>query len=185
MKFLSCAFAALLTQSAVEACTNILVTRGASTEETNMIAYNADSASLYGSLYHYPASKNEDGQMMREVYEWDTGNFLGSIPEAPFTPNVVGNVNEVGLTIGETTFGGIESLCSQPTAIIDYGSLIYLTLQRASTAREAVHVMDGLMQDYGYFSEGESFSIADDKEIWIMEVIGKGEVSEATSNEQR
>ena len=110
-----------------------------------MIAYNADSASLYGSLYHYHESDNHDGAM-RDVYEWDTGKFLGKIPEAPHTYNVVGNVNSVSLTIGETTFGGIESLCSQRDAIIDYGSLIYLTLQRASTARQAIKIMDDLMQ---------------------------------------
>lgn len=172
MKFFQVA-ALLLTQT--DACTNILVTRGASTEETNMVSYNADSASLYGSLYHYPATRENAESMMRDVYEWDTGKYLGKIPEVSNTHNVVGNVNEVGLSISETTFGGVESLCSQSKAIIDYGSLIYLTLQRASNAREAVHTMDQLMQDYGYYSEGESFSIADDKEIWIMEVIGKGE----------
>ena len=173
MKFLLTA-AALLLSTTTDACTNILVTKGASTEETNMIAYNADSASLFGALYHYPESHNNQGKM-RDIYEWDTGKFLGQIPEAKHTHNVVGNTNGVGLTIGETTFGGIESLCHQPDAKIDYGSLIYLTLQRASSAREAIKVMDELMQRHGYFSEGESFSLSDKDEVWIMEVIGKGE----------
>ena len=137
--------------------------------------YNADSATLYGSLYHYPATSNNSPGSTRKVYDWDGGQFLGDIPEAPTTYNVVGNINEHGLTVGETTYGGIASLQSQKGGVIDYGSLIYLALQRATNAREAIHVMDRLMQDFGYASEGESFSIGDSKEVWIMEVIGKGD----------
>ncbi|GMI03257.1 hypothetical protein TrVE_jg4094 [Triparma verrucosa] len=156
----------------VQGCTNILVTPEASTSNEAMIAYNADSASLYGSLYHYPRT---EGGGSRDIYDWDSGSFLGSIPEAEKTHNVVGNCNEVGLCIGETTFGGLEGLCATfPGSKVDYGSLIWLTLQRASNAREAIKVMDNLMQTYGYASEGESFSITDAKEVWINEVIGKG-----------
>ncbi|GMH65251.1 hypothetical protein TL16_g04151 [Triparma laevis f. inornata] len=147
------------------------VTPEASTSNEAMIAYNADSASLYGSLYHYPRT----GGGSRDLYDWDSGAFLGSIPEAEKTHNVVGNCNEVGLCIGETTFGGLEELCETfPGSKVDYGSLIWVTLQRASNAREAIKVMDNLMQTYGYASEGESFSITDSREVWINEVIGKG-----------
>eukprot|EP01035_Chromulina_nebulosa_P021442 gene21442-27775_t len=139
-----------------------------------MVAYNADSSNLYGSLYHYPASDHSIGEM-RQVYNWDSGYYIGEIPEAEHTYNVVGNMNEFGLVIGETTYGGISSLQSQSKALIDYGSLIWITLQRSKTAREAISLIDELMSTYGYASEGESFSIADDNEAWIMEIIGKGE----------
>lgn len=112
---------------------------------------------------------------MREIYDWDTGKYLGNIPEVPHTYNVVGNINEFGLTIGETTFGGIASLQEQKGGIVDYGSLIWITLQRAKTAREAIKVMGELVATYGYASEGESFSIADGNEAWILELIGKGD----------
>lgn len=157
----------------VSGCTNIIISKEVTEDNSNIIAYNADSATMYGSLYHYPESNNSIGTM-RDVYDWDSGNYLGQIEEALHTYNVVGNVNEFGLIIGETTFGGIESLQSQSAAKIDYGSLIWITLQRAKNAREAIHTIDRLMQTYGYASEGESFSIADPKEAWIMEIIGKG-----------
>ena len=155
-------------------CSNIIVSPGASTDSSSMIAYNADSSTLYGELYHYPAADHAPGTM-RNIYDWDSGRYLGQIFEANHTYNVVGNVNEFGLIIGETTFGGIESLQSQSGARIDYGSLIWVTLQRSKTAREAIKTMASLMEEYGYASEGESFSIADPSEAWILEVIGKGE----------
>lgn len=111
---------------------------------------------------------------MLPVYDWDSGKYLGQIPQAKHTYNVVGNINEHSLSIAETTYGGLEELMHQPGAIIDYGSLIYITLQRAKTAREAIVTMGDLVAKYGYASEGESFSIADPQEVWIMELIGKG-----------
>lgn len=156
------------------ACTNYLITRGASIDGSTMISYAADSHVLYGELYHWPAQKWPAGSML-DVYEWDTGKLLGQIAQVPSTYNVVGNMNEHQLTIGETTFGGLEQLESQSGAIIDYGSLIYITLQRAKNAREAIKVMHELVSKYGYYSSGESFSIADRNEVWIMELIGKGE----------
>ena len=154
------------------ACTNLIVTAGASFDNTTMVAYNADSGNLIGYLYHYQASKN-NLNMNRKVYDWDSGKYLGIILEAEITYNVVGNTNEYGLTIAETTFGGID-VGVQDGAVLDYGSLIYITLQRSKTVREAINTMSTLMQDYGYASEGESFSLADPTEVWIMEVIGKG-----------
>jgi len=154
------------------ACTNLIVTAGASFDNTTMVAYNADSGNLIGYLYHYQASKN-NLNMNRKVYDWDSGKYLGIIPEAEITYNVVGNTNEYGLTIAETTFGGID-VGVQDGAVLDYGSLIYITLQRSKTVREAINTMSTLMQDYGYASEGESFSLAGPTEVWIMEVIGKG-----------
>jgi dipeptidase len=158
----------------VLSCTNIIVTSGASEDSSNIVAYNADSATLYGSLYHYPAADHASGDM-RDIFDWDSGAFLGQIPEVAHTYNVVGNANEHGLIIGETTFGGIEALQSQKGAKMDYGSLIWTTLQRAATAREAITTISALMSQYGYASEGESFSIADPKEAWVMEIIGKGD----------
>ncbi|NQU86764.1 MAG: C69 family dipeptidase [Mariniphaga sp.] len=139
-----------------------------------MITYAADSHVLYGELYHWPAADHATGSML-QIYEWDTGNHLGEIAQVPHTYSVVGNMNEFQLAIGETTYGGRSELGSQTGAIIDYGSLIYVTLQRAKTAREAIHVMAGLVEEYGYYSSGESFSIADANEVWILELIGKGE----------
>lgn len=162
-----------LYMSYVLSCSNILVTPGASADNSAIISYNADSGSLYGSLYHYTAGKHAPGSM-RQVYDWDSGVYLGEIEEAEYTYNVVGNINEFGLIIGETTFGGISSLQSQTGAKVDYGSLIYITLQRSKTAVEAIKTIDTLMNKYGYYSEGESFSIADKNEVWIMEIIGKG-----------
>ena len=149
----------------VTGCSNIIISSGASQDSSNIVAYNADSVSLYGSLYHYPAADHEPGEM-RDVYDWDSGRYLGQIKEAPHTYNVVGNINEHGLIIGETTYGGVASLQTQSAAKIDYGSLIWITLQRAATAREAIETIGALMDEYGYASEGESFSIADQKEAW-------------------
>jgi dipeptidase len=141
-----------------------------------MVAYNADSATLYGSLYHYPKANHQTPGAMRDVYNWDTGVYLGQIKEAAETYNVVGNMNEFGLVIGETTFGGIAELQVQSKAVIDYGSLIWITLQRSKTAREAINTIGALLSEYGYASEGESFSLADPTEAWVMEIIGKGEL---------
>lgn len=154
------------------ACTNFLVGKDVSTDGSTMVTYSADSYSLYGALYHFPAATHAEGTM-RPVYEWDTGKYLGEIPEAAHTYNVVGNMNEHQLTIGETTYGGREELVDT-TGIIDYGSLIYITLQRARNAREAIRTMTDLVAQYGYCSSGESFSIADPNEMWILEMIGKG-----------
>jgi len=156
------------------ACTNYLITKGASTDGSVMISYAADSHVLYGELYHWPAAKWPAGTMM-DVYEWDTGKFLGQIEQAPETYNVVGNMNEHQVSIGETTYGGLEVLANQPGAIVDYGSLIYIGLQRSKSAREAIKIMTELVEKYGYASSGESFSIADKNEAWILELIGKGE----------
>lgn len=158
----------------VAACTNFLLTKGATVDGSTMISYSADSHVLYGELYHWPAKSWPEGTMM-DIYEWDTGKFMGRIPQVARTYNVVGNMNEHQLAIGETTFGGREELWKQSGAVMDYGSLIYVTLQRARSAREAIAVMTGLVEEYGYASEGESFSISDPDEVWIMEMIGKGE----------
>jgi dipeptidase len=155
-------------------CTNFLITAGASVDGSTMITYAADSHTLYGELYYQPAMDYPEG-VMRDIFEWDTGKYLGQIPQPRHTYSVVGNMNEFQLAISETTFGGRSELSSQEGAIMDYGSLIYVTLQRAKTAREAIEVMTNLVEDYGYYSSGESFSIADPKEVWILEMIGKGE----------
>lgn len=156
------------------ACTNFLFTKSTTKDGSTAITYAADSHVLYGELYYWPATDWPAGSMV-DIYEWDTGKFLGQIPQVSHTYNVVGNMNEHQLAIGETTYGGRSELHHQPGAIIDYGSLIYLTLQRAKNAREAIAVMTGLVEKYGYYSEGESFSISDPDEVWIMEMIGKGE----------
>ena len=154
------------------ACTNLIVGKNVSADGSTTISYSADSYSLFGELYHYPAGLHKKGTMIN-VYEWDTGKYLGQIEQARQTYNVVGNMNEFQLTIGETTFGGRPELVDT-TGVIDYGSLIYLGLQRSRTAREAIKVMTDLVQEYGYCSSGESFTIADPNEVWIMEMIGKG-----------
>jgi dipeptidase len=163
----------LLTATVADACTNLLITRGASKDGSTMITYSADSHVLYGELYHWAAGKYTPGSLLN-IYEWDTGKFLGKIAQVPATYNVVGNMNEHQLAIGETTFGGRSEL-GNSKGIIDYGSLIYITLQRAKTAREAIATIVKLTDEYGYYSSGESFSIADKDEVWIMELIGKGE----------
>jgi dipeptidase len=160
-------------QCLVEACTDIIVSPGASKDGSSIISYNQDTVSLYGSLYHYPAADHPAGTM-RDVYDWDSGRYLGQIEEAAHTYNVVGNVNEYGVIIGETTYGGLLALEEQDGAIMDYGSLIWVALQRSRTAREAIQTISDLMSRYGYASEGESFSIGDQSETWVMEIIGKG-----------
>lgn len=154
------------------ACTNFLVTPGASVNGTSMITYAADAHVLYGELYFKPAADYPPGSFL-DVYEWDTNKFLGRIPQLSHTFSVVGNMNEHQVAIGETTYGGRSEL-RDTTGLIDYGSLIYITLQRARTAREAVKIMGELVADNGYSSSGESFSIADPNEVWILELIGKG-----------
>ena len=154
------------------ACTNLIVGKNASTDGSTIVSYSADSYGLFGELYHYHAGIHPKGTMI-DIHEWDTGKYLGRIEQAHQTYNVIGNMNEFQLTIGETTFGGRPELVDT-TGIIDYGSLIYLALQRSRNAREAIKVMTELVQEYGYYSSGESFTIADPNEIWIMEMIGKG-----------
>lgn len=155
-----------------KACTNFLITKGASADGTTMISYAADSHVLYGELYFYPAMDWPNGTML-DIYEWDTGKYLGKIPQVAHTYSVTGNMNEFQLAIGETTYGGREELQGQD-GLIDYGSLIYITLQRAKNAREAIKIIGELVAKYGYYSSGESFSISDPNEVWIMEIIGKG-----------
>ena len=162
----------MLLSKAGWACTNFLAGKGATVDGSTLVTYAADSYSLYGALYHYPAATYPAGTML-DIHEWDTGEYLGQIAQAERTYSVIGNMNEHQLCIGETTFGGRPELVDT-TGIMDYGSLIYVTLQRARTAREAIRTMDALVQEYGYYSSGESFSIADPDEVWIMELIGKG-----------
>ena len=170
---LAVATALVFATSAAMACTNFLVTKGASTDGSTFISYAADSHTLYGELYYRKAATYPAGTMFT-VYDWDSGKKLGEIPQVAKTYSVVGNMNECQLAIGETTYGGLEDLY-KPNGIIDYGSLIYLTLQRASNAREAIKTMAELLATYGYASEGESFSIADPNDVWVMDLIGKGE----------
>ena len=164
----------LLESTPAGACTNFIVTRGASTDSTTLVSYSADSHALYGCLYKFNAPKGgfRPGEML-SVYEWDTGRYLGDIPQVEHPYSTVGNMNEHSLIITETTYGGRGELADS-TGRMDYGSMIYISLQRARTAREAIRVMADLADTYGYASEGESFSIADADEAWIMEVIGKG-----------
>lgn len=156
------------------ACTNLIAGKKATTDGSVMMTYSADSHNLYGFLHHAKAGKHAPGEM-REIREWDTNKHLGEIPEAPVTYNVVGNMNEHQVAIGESTWGGREEL--QDTtgqAVMDYGSLIYVTLERARTAEEALKIMTDLVEKYGYASSGESFTIADKNEVWVLEMIGKG-----------
>lgn len=155
-----------------DACTNVLVTPGASKDGSSMISYSADSHQLFGELYYRPAAVWQSGDMLK-IYEWDTGKYLGQIPQVSSTYQTVGNMNEHQLIIAETTFGGRSELYD-PEGVMDYGSLIYVALQRARTAREAIDVIVELANTYGYASSGESFSIADPNEVWVMELIGKG-----------
>ncbi len=153
-------------------CTNILVTSGASVDGSVFVAYASDSHEFYGDLYFAEARDNPPGAM-REIIDWDSGERLGEIPEAPHTFRVVGLMNEHQLMLGETTFGGRKELTG-PSGIIDYGSLMYLALERARTAREAIHVMGELVERYGYASSGESISVGDPNEAWVFEIVGKG-----------
>ena len=156
------------------ACTNFLITKGATKDGSVMITYAADSHVLYGELYYWPAADYPDGTML-DVVEWDTGKYLGKIPQVKHTYQVTGNINENQVSIGETTFTGRKDLGTQKDAIVDYGSLIYIALQRSKSAREAITVMTDLVKNFGYASTGESFSVADANEAWIFELIGKGE----------
>ncbi len=185
MKKIIYALAALLMWNAMpaEACTNFIVTKGASTDGSILVSYAADSHGLYGALYHTPAGRFKAGAML-PVYEWDTGRYLTDIAQVARTWSTVGNMNEHSLIISETTYGGREEL-ADPQGGIDYGSLIYITLQRATTAREAIFTIAELANTYGYASSGESFSIADTEEVWIMELIGKGSKLDANGKNTR
>ena len=154
------------------ACTNVLVTKGASVDGSNLISYAADSHLLFGELYYAPAAVWQKGAM-RTIEEWDTGKYLGQIPQVERTYQRVGNMNEHQLIIAESTYGGRPEL-EDPKGIMDYGSLIYVALERCKTAREAIKVIVDLANEYGYYSSGESFSLADTEEVWVMDLIGKG-----------
>ena len=166
------AAAAIFHASDARGCTNVIVTKGASADGSCMVSYAADSHVLYGELYFKPEKDWKLGDKLR-VYDWDSGQYLGLIDQVEHTYKTIGNMNEHQLIIAETTFGGRAEL-ADPNGIMDYGSLIYITLQRAKTAREAIKVMTELTKQYGYFSEGETFSIIDKNEAWIMEMVGKG-----------
>ncbi len=172
MKRILSLFAFLLGMGYAFACTNFLVGKDASADGSTIISYAADSYTLYGFLHFSPAADHAPGEM-REVRDWDSNRPQGFIPQVTHTYNVVGNMNEHQLTIGETTWGGREELWD--TVGIDYGSLMYIALERCKTAREAIDCMITLVEQYGYASEGETFSIGDPNEIWIMDLIGKGE----------
>ncbi len=168
----SLALACSISAFRADACTNVIVTKGASADGSCMVSYAADSHWLYGELYFKPQADWRKGSLLA-INDWDTNQYLGTIDQVEHTYKTVGNMNEHQLIIGETTFGGREGL-NDPNGIMDYGSLIYVTLQRASSAREAIKIMADLVKKYGYFSEGESFSIVDKDEAWIMEMVGKG-----------
>lgn len=166
-------FSAALTATSIAswACTGLIATPGATADGSALVTYAADSHTLYGELYHTPAADHPAGSM-RAVIDWDTGKPLGEIPQKAHTYTTIGNMNEHGLAITESTWGGRPEL--EGSGMIDYGSLIYITLERARTAREAIKTMTDLVDTYGYASSGESFTIADPDEVWIMELIGKG-----------
>ena len=164
---------ALLNVQQLFPCTNLIITKGASSDRSVMITYNADSHTRYGAIAYYPAADHQAGEMC-EVYHYENGRLLGKIPEVSHTYSVVQFMNEHQVAIGETTWGGPEALATQPEAILDYGSLMRIALQRSKTAREAIKVMTDLVARYGYATSGESFSISDANEAWIMEMIGKG-----------
>ncbi|MCM1355260.1 MAG: C69 family dipeptidase [Staphylococcus sp.] len=167
-------FIAMLALLPVEvfACTSLIAGKNATPDGSVLVTYAADSHTLYGELYNRPGGKHAPGEM-RKIVEWDTGKYLGEIPQVAETYTTIGNMNEHGLTISESTWGGRKEL-EDTTGIMDYGSLIYVTLERAKTPREAIKIMTDLVNEYGYHSSGESFSIADANEAWIMELIGKG-----------
>lgn len=158
--------------SEAEACSNFIVGKKASVDGSVMCSYSADDYGMFQYLCHYPAAKHAKGEM-RKIYDWDTNKYHGEIPEAAETYSVIGNINEWQVTIAETTYGGREEMADS-TGIMDYGSLIYVALQRSKTAREAIKVMTTLANTYGYNSEGETFTICDPNEAWIMEMMGKG-----------
>jgi dipeptidase len=157
----------------VTACTNFIITKKASKDGSVMITYAADSHTRYGAIAYYPAAEHVPGSPC-EVYHYENGKLLGTIPEVAHTFSVVQFMNEKQVAIGETTFGGLDSLATQPGAILDYGSLMRIGLQRSKTAREMIRIMTELVKEYGYATSGESFSISDPNEAWIMELIGKG-----------
>ncbi|MDE7160757.1 MAG: C69 family dipeptidase [Muribaculaceae bacterium] len=166
--------AMLLAPAAADACTNLIAGKKATTDGSVMVTYAADSHNLYGMLTHTPAADHPKGAV-RKIVEWDTGKPLGEIPQVAHTYNVVGNINEHQVCIGESTWGGHKELeDTTGQSVMDYGSLIQVALERSRTAREAIKVMTDLVRDYGYASSGESFSIADKDEVWVMEMIGKG-----------
>lgn len=171
-KFLVIILITLFSYQFSDACTNVLVSKGASADGSTMITYNADAGGFMEPLYFEPPRDHEPGTMV-DIYEWDTGKYLGQIPQVPHTYGVVGNMNEYQVSIGETTFTGRKEL-KDTTALIDYGTLMWLALHRAKTAREAIDVMTSLVEKYGYYSSGESFSVADPNEVWILEMISKG-----------
>ena len=164
--------ASLAAPSMADACTNFIVGKNASADGSVICSYSADDYGMFIGLCHFPAAKHQKGEM-RKVVNWDTHKYQGEIPEAEETYNVIGNINEYQVTIGETTYGGREEM-EDSTGIIDYGSLIYIALQRSKTAREAIKVMTTLAETYGYSSGGETFTICDPNEAWIMEMMGKG-----------
>ena len=166
------AVAMLGSVSEAEACSNFIVGKKASVDGSVMCSYSADDYGMFQNLCHYPAAKHAKGEM-RKIFDWDSNKYYGEIPEAAETYNVIGNINEWQVTIAETTYGGREEMVDS-TGIMDYGSLIYVALQRSKTAREAIKVMTTLANTYGYNSEGETFTICDPKEAWIMEMMGKG-----------
>ena len=156
----------------IYACTSFIVGKKASVDGSVICTYNADDYGMFIGLCHYPAGKHTKGEM-RKIYDWDTKEYHGEIAEAEETYNVIGNINEYQVTIAETTYGGREEMVDT-TGILDYGSLIYVALQRSKTAREAINVMTSLVEKYGYCSEGETFTICDPEEAWIMEMMGMG-----------
>lgn len=162
----------LATPNVGNTCTNLLISKGATKDGSVMVTYSADSHQLYGELYFTTGASFAPGTMMK-IYEWDSGKYLCDIPQAAQTYNTVGNMNEHQVIITETTFGGLPQLVDS-TGKIDYGSLIYVTLQRAKSAREAIKIIADFVKEYGYLSEGESFSVADKNEVWILEMVGKG-----------
>ena len=170
---LAAALFATLTAPKSDACSNVIITHGASTDGSAMISYSADSHQLFGELYFQAAADWKAGAT-RRVDDWDSYRFHGYIPQVAHTYQRVGNMNEHQLIIAESTWGGRPELANRQ-GIIDYGSLIYIALERARTAREAIQIMVSLVDEFGYASEGESFSIADTKEAWVMDLIGKGE----------
>ena len=172
MRLLFCTMLAATTVLSSWACTNIIVGKKASVDGSVLVSYSADSYGCYGVMQHFAPGCHPQGSV-RPVYDWETNAYKGTIPEAPVTYNVVGNMNEHQVTIAETTFGGREELVDT-TGLLDYGSLIYIALQRSRTAREAIDVMTSLVEEYGYCSEGETFTLADPQEAWIMEMVGKG-----------
>ena len=166
------AVAMLGSVSEAEACSNFIVGKKASVDGSVMCSYSADDYGMFQYLCHYPAAKHAKGEM-RKIFDWDSNKYYGEIPEAAETYNVIGNINEWQVTIGETTYGGREEMVDS-TGIMDYGSLIYVALQRSKSAREAIKVMTTLANTYGYNSGGETFTICDPNEAWIMEMMGKG-----------